>query len=341
MARTLSLWVLSVFLTGSCLAQNMPVSGTVQDEKGIPVPAAFVEVKEEGITTLTDTLGNFRLTIKPRSTLIISASGFEGDTLRIDSRSSSLSITLKPKFQALEGVTVTNSDMKNDPLHTLVSQSAAASMGGFSGAMSSGHVYSGGGIGAFSIKEDTKGSRYLFTDEWARGTINTVNGLTINNPRMLINYDKMNRSLFITEDSRKVIEIDKDQVRSFDLRMNDQQYHFKRVRNIDSMQFFLVLREVPEKYSLYKLTKTRFVKSNYHSDGMVESGNPYDEYTDQQFYFLQPPGDQPFKLITVLKIKPLRELMNADPKASAWLSKHKYDPVDEQLLIDMVDYINQ
>ncbi len=329
-----------VFFTSSvyCFAQNIPVTGTVLDEKGSPLADAIVEIKEEGTTILTDTLGNFRISARPKSTLIVNASGFIGDTLHVDGRST-LSVILKPKFQALDGVTVSVSE-KNDPLHTMTSESVAASLGGYSSALASGRTFSGT-IGAFSIKEETKGSRYLLTDTWAHGKITSMDGVVTNDRKMLINYDKMNRSLYITTDGKRIIEIDKSEVRSFDLHTDWQDYHFKRLRNIDSNQFFLVLREVPEKYSLYKLTKTRFVKSNYHSDGMVESGNPYDEYLDESFYFLQPPGDQPFKLITVLKVRALKEMLGADPKAAAWLSKHKYDPVDEQFLKSMVDYMDQ
>ncbi|HZE82749.1 MAG TPA: carboxypeptidase-like regulatory domain-containing protein [Puia sp.] len=339
MKKILSISIFSVLLSGTVLAQDIDVTGTVKDESGAPMPSATVEVKEKGIITFTDTLGFFRISAKPDYTLVVSAAGFEEETVPIAGHSG-ISIVLKLRVKPLEAVTVNGSIEKSGMNSSAKDQLVAGSLFGLSNSM--GMRFSHSGLIAFSHKEEAKGSRYLFSETWGKGTVITMSNTVTNNPHLSVNYDKMNHNLFVTEDNRKIIEVDKEQIRSFDLRVGEQQYYFKRVSAIDSNQFFRVITESPEKYSLYKLTRTRFVKSNYHSDGMVESGNPYDEYLDENYYFILPPGGQPYRVIMELKIRTLKEILSGDtPRAATYISQHRYDKVDEAFLKDMVDFINR
>jgi hypothetical protein len=56
------------------------------------------------------------------------------------------------------------------------------------------------------------------------------------------------------------------------------------------------------KYAVYKLTTTKFVKSNYHTDGVTLTGNPYDEYIDKHKYYLVTPGNKSELIKTLKKI---------------------------------------
>ncbi|HMH20428.1 MAG TPA: carboxypeptidase-like regulatory domain-containing protein [Puia sp.] len=339
MKKILSVAIVLLFVTCAATAQDFDVTGTVKDENGEPMPSATVEVKEKGITTFTDTLGFFRITAQPNFTLVVSAAGFEEETIRIAGHSG-ISIVLKPRAKSLEKVTVKGAGPKSDQGSAMNDQLVQGDLFGISNSM--GSRFSHSGITAFSHKEETKGSRYLFSDTWGKGEVVTMSNFVSRNPKLSVNYDKITHSLFLTEDNKKVMEVDKEQIRSFDLKAGGQEYNFKKIKAIDSNQFFQVITESPEKYSLYKLTKTRFVKSNYHSDGMVESGVPYDEYLEENYYFVLPPGGQPYRVVMELRIKALKEILNADiPKAAEYLSKHRYDKVDEAFLKDMVDYINQ
>ena len=40
------------------------------------------------------------------------------------------------------------------------------------------------------------------------------------------------------------------------------------------------------KYKIYKLTTTKFIKSDMETNGLVSSGNPYDEYADEITYYV-------------------------------------------------------
>jgi len=76
MKKILSISIFSVLLSGTVLAQDIDVTGTVKDENGSPMPSATVEVREKGVITFTDTLGFFRVSAKPNFTLVVSGRKF-------------------------------------------------------------------------------------------------------------------------------------------------------------------------------------------------------------------------------------------------------------------------
>jgi len=63
-------------------------------------------------------------------------------------------------------------------------------------------------------------------------------------------------------------------------------YEFAKVPLISQQNFQLVLVKPGKKYALYKTINTKFVKANYVSDGLTERGNNYDEYVDEEVYFV-------------------------------------------------------
>jgi len=88
------------------LAQNTTkVTGTVLDEKGIPVPGASIQIKGSRAGTVVDAEGNFSITVKQGATLIISALGYELKEVKVDQPS--LSISLKTDTRSLSEVVVT------------------------------------------------------------------------------------------------------------------------------------------------------------------------------------------------------------------------------------------
>ncbi|MFC4262228.1 SusC/RagA family TonB-linked outer membrane protein [Ferruginibacter yonginensis] len=76
MTRILSLFVMFMLFGVLAFAQNRVVTGTVTDEKGLPVEAASVRVVGTNAGTATDQNGNFRLAnVAPNATLKISSVG--------------------------------------------------------------------------------------------------------------------------------------------------------------------------------------------------------------------------------------------------------------------------
>ncbi|HEY4288524.1 MAG TPA: SusC/RagA family TonB-linked outer membrane protein [Puia sp.] len=92
-------------------AQTPPITGTVKNEKGIPVPAATIKIKGSNVGTQTDDAGNFTISVAHGKSLIISAVGYE--TVDIKAQEN-LQITLKDKNSSLTEVVVTANSVKRE-----------------------------------------------------------------------------------------------------------------------------------------------------------------------------------------------------------------------------------
>jgi hypothetical protein len=191
----------------------------------------------------------------------------------------------------------------------------------------------------FNAIENTKGRRYLF-DGWAKGNVITSKGDVINNDTMLFNLDKMNNTLLVTEDKNNIIAVNRADISSMTLSDGKETYHFERVDAINPQGFLQVLAKKENGYILYKSIRTKFEKADYHTDGLMESGKSYDEYSDEYKYFIVMPDGKSFKEVA-LKSKSIKEAVGTDPKAAQFFSAHKNDPVNETYLSALVDYLNQ
>jgi len=83
--------------------QNLPVSGTVKNEKGDPVEAATIRVRHSNKGTVTDKAGAFSLTVSPGDWLIISYVGY--DTLQVKP-TPQMQLALHPSSGSLNDVVV-------------------------------------------------------------------------------------------------------------------------------------------------------------------------------------------------------------------------------------------
>lgn len=98
--------VLTLFFIAYSGAQNIDVSGTVQDETGFPIPGANIIIKNTSKGTTTDFDGNFTLIgVENGSTISISYIGYVTKELVI-SNSSNLTIQLQEDLAQLDEVVV-------------------------------------------------------------------------------------------------------------------------------------------------------------------------------------------------------------------------------------------
>ena len=176
-------------------------------------------------------------------------------------------------------------------------------------------------------KEETHGSRFLFAD-WLGGYVINSKDQEVKNPNFLFKYDKIRGILLLTNDKRSAMDIDKDEVKSFTLYdQGKQPLQFEKVPAVDDKHFMQVL-SAGSKYKIYKLTTTKFIKSDMETNGLVSSGNPYDEYADEiTYYVLTVKGNNVEKLI--LKKKAIKQAFSAEGnKVDDFLSKHRaeFDP---------------
>ena len=75
MRKILTLFIMLMFSGILAFAQNRVVTGTVTDDKGLPVEGATVQVKGTKIGTEADQNGTFRISVPPDARLVFSGVG--------------------------------------------------------------------------------------------------------------------------------------------------------------------------------------------------------------------------------------------------------------------------
>ena len=196
---------------------------------------------------------------------------------------------------------------------------------------------SGYNINSFNSPENTKGRRYFF-DEWVRGSVVTTSGKKINSEDLYFNFDKVNNSLIVSKDKKEVIDVNSDSIKEIHFTNKGMTYDFVKEEKIAPQHFAEQLQK-NDLLSLYKTINTKFVKSNYTTNGLSESGNPYDEYVDAPTYFICYKGE--FRQVS-LKFKSIKTALKEESKkVNDFYADHQNDEVDENFLINLVMYINK
>jgi hypothetical protein len=189
----------------------------------------------------------------------------------------------------------------------------------------------------FHTKDDTKGSRYLFP-EWVNGSVTTKGGVVIAKDSLMYNYDKISHDLYLT-DQKTVVQVDGENIKAFTLTGIGRPMTFVRLETVQPSVFFQQLVDPGTSgagYGLYKLVKTTFKKADFHTDGLVESGNNYDEYVDVNEYYIVMPGGKEVKKVE-LKKKSIREaLAEARQKADDFFTAHHNEDINEKFLMGLV-----
>lgn len=85
--------------------QKIDLTGQVRDNDGFGLPGATIAVKGTSIGTVTDTNGNYSISVAPSDTLIFSFVGFETKVLPVNARNS-MDVVLAFDVQKLEEVVV-------------------------------------------------------------------------------------------------------------------------------------------------------------------------------------------------------------------------------------------
>ncbi len=109
-----TLVVLLLCFSVAVTAQVRPVTGTVKDDQGAPLPNVSVKVKGASTTAIADASGMFRISASENSVLVFSAVGFTDVEQRVG-KASVLNISLSKKVNELENVVVTALGIKRRP----------------------------------------------------------------------------------------------------------------------------------------------------------------------------------------------------------------------------------
>ncbi|MDB4900801.1 MAG: hypothetical protein JWQ63_82 [Mucilaginibacter sp.] len=321
-----------LFITISLVkAQTITAAGTVKDEKGNPVSFAFLSDKKYKNATFSDSLGNFKLPIRQDSKLLVKCKGYIDKIVDIGD---------KTDFQIVLFL------IGNESSSNKINESAGIDnedklYNGFlqNGAIDKNLSFTEGMTFAAHRKGNLHGSRYLF-ENWAHGYIIDKSDSLLRYDNLLFNYDKINGGLLITRDEKSVMEVNRDQIKSFALfDGGNKSYIFERVPAIDNSHYIQVLSS-GKKYKLYKLISTRFIKSDYINNGFTTHGNDYDEYVDEGTYYLfNVSNNQTQKFL--LKKKSLKEVFVADgDKLNKFMTDNSSD-IDDAYLNKLGNYMNQ
>lgn len=359
MKRSISFIALLTFILSAAEAQTIAVTGTVKDAKGNPLHYAFVQDKKLKNSTYTDSVGVFSLAVDPASKLLVKCNGFKDTLININNRTNFsiiLRLTSGMEFNStkeeLRADNGSNSIAKKDFNDNINLEQTLTPSAGENVPKMTVPKYEvpltpyvkilgqGTMFPVFTIKEETRGSRYLF-DKWQPGYVINAKDSLIKRPNFMFNYDKMGGGLLLTQDERSAIEVNRDAIKSFTLYNNAQvPIIFENVPEIDRNHYVEVIA-TGKKYRIYKLVKTKFEKSNYSTDGVVTTGNPYDEYIDEGSYFvIKDGGGQPQKI--ALKKKSIKETFAADgSKLNQFMTDHSADDIDDNYLKNLGDYMNQ
>jgi hypothetical protein len=189
----------------------------------------------------------------------------------------------------------------------------------------------------FAPAKSTVGTRFLFTD-WAKATVVDNSGATFSNG--LFNFDKVGQNLYMQlPDTNAVLHVNKHQVKSVTLTDGTITYVLTKVAALDTNNFYNALVE-GNKYSLYCYTKTTFVPSDYTSNGIVTSGNLYDEYKDETTYYVIFPNGSVHE--TSLKKKSVKNLFASEKvKVDNFFKAFSGETFNEQTFTLLVQTLNQ
>ena len=333
MRKTLILTlIVSLYFITFVNAQELKVNGTVKDMNGNSVSLAFVQDKKNNKATRTDSTGKFSLVTTPNSKLYVSSTGYKPRV-----------IDVKGKEDIVVILTVDKNDNTVD--NKAPAPGTANSFSDYTGVAASGTIYGNGGfangvlIPVFKYTEATRGRRYLFSD-WVSGYVVSPEDSVYKNPKYGFNYDKISGALLLTQDKSNAIEIDQARIKSFTLfdELNREEV-FEYVPEVNKTHYPQVLAS-GSKYKIYKLTITTFVKNNYRSDGMTSAGNNYDEYEDNNTYYVynvQTKQLQPF----TLKKKAIKAAFASDiNKVNAYFESDD-NKLDDAFLSKLGAYLNQ
>jgi len=313
--------------------ETVYVTGTVKDANGNFLRYVFVQDKKNKTAAYTDSVGSFILKTAPQAVLYVNCSGFRDTVVQVGTQTS-FSIILKPV--SVSG----NADASSTGTRDVLQRQLSDQMNANSQAHYNTIIQQGSLLPMIHVKEETQGSRYLFKN-WAHGYVVNAQDSIIQNPGFLLNYDKTTGNLLLTQDNKTVIEIDKDRVKSFTLfDALNQPYTFAMEPLVDKIYFVQVLAD-GKNYKVYKLTKTKFVASDYRNDGVVATGNNYDEYRDDfEYYILNVKANTVQK--TALKKKALKQSFDAadQSKVNGYLQANNGD-VDDGYLRSLGDFMNK
>lgn len=315
--KKITLISLLAFISIISFAQTVSVSGSVTDQKGSPVPFAFIYDSQHPFATYADSTGAFSFKADPSSHLLATANNY----LKADVKITNPSEVKIVMFGGPSGSPIAPG------IRNIFKQQE-----GFEN-MSEGSLTRIG-----SHQENIHGSRFLF-NEWVHGYTRTAKDSIKQNDGYLFNYDKIDGRLILATGGSDIhlgLRNENKQFILFD--GSGKMYVFEDAPEIDSKHYAQLIAS-GAKYKIYKTINTRFIKSDYTNNGITSHGNNYDEFADESDYYLvKQPGGQPQKFS--LRKKGIKAAFGADgERANKFFSDNSGD-IDDAYLAKLGEYMN-
>ncbi len=298
---------LLTFAGCGAFAQTVTISGTVNNQKGEPVPYAIA----------------------------VMANKYKDAELKINSNTN-VKVILTEGEDTGDVVSLKNAETNGASQFLQARQQLAAGTPG--GGVSLGFIPKGGGAGGSDVTivrsgfalEPTRGSRYLFED-WIPGFGLNKKGELVVEKENMYNYDKISGAIIYTNDGRSMAAVGTQQIKSFTLYDKKGRAHlYESAPEINGKPFVEVVMSSP-KYKIYKKMDTKLIRADFHTDGVIEKGNKYDEYVDVDRYYFVADGSKPQSIS--LKKSTLKKLIGGD--ADNFIASQGSRDVDEDYVKDL------
>ncbi|SHM81438.1 carboxypeptidase-like regulatory domain-containing protein [Mucilaginibacter sp. OK098] len=308
-------------------SQVISVSGTVNNQKGQPIPFAFVRDVNHNYATYADSAGTFMLKADPASSLQVVALSYKTTEVKTENKTK-VDIVMPTGAADGASISTTKTDGANSGIPIISTRQQL-----LSGSMISAP---GGGSTVLTVKsgfnqEETRGSRYLFNG-WVPGFGITKKDSVVNEITNVYNYDKINGNLIYTNDGKSTAGVSPLQINSFNLYdKNGKAHTFESAPEINNKPFVEVLLSTP-KYKIYKKIDSKLQRADFHTDGVLEMGHRYDEYIDVERYVFINKADSKPQSIS-LKKSTLKKLLAGD--ADTFIASQGSRDVDEEYVKDL------
>ena len=313
-------------------SQVVSISGTVSNQKGQPIPFAFVRDVNHNYATYADSTGTFMLKADPASSLQVVALSYKTTEVKTENKTK-VDIVMPAGAADEAAVSTTKTDESGTGIPIISTRQQLLTGSGT--VVSGGERGGAGGSTVITVKsgfnqEETRGSRYLFNG-WVPGFGITKKDSVVNEISNVYNYDKINGNLIYTNDGKSTAGVSPQQINSFNLYdKNGKAHTFESAPEINNKPFVEVLLRTP-KYKIYKKIDTKLQRADFHTDGVLEMGHRYDEYVDVERYYFVGADGKPQSIS--LKKSALKKLLAGD--ADSFIASQGSRDVDEEYVKDL------
>ena len=189
-----------------------------------------------------------------------------------------------------------------------------------------------------------RGKNFLFDGNWVKARLLTANNSIVSNDSFLYNVDKIEQRLLFTSDFRSVYEIDRREFKAVLFYFRDSAYVYKHINFINNKDLFEVIVNDNDKYSLYKVMRTKIVKGRFESISFsAPNMRSSDIYQDIAEYYVFFPNKE-YRKIHLLKKAAIIRLFKLEPdtdKVGEYLNMvGNKDVYAENDLIQLIHYLN-